>query len=121
MMKNANILLHIVNFALGVFCVALLVSCAAMTCPNATIHSLPEECKIVEQGNWYKHCEEGQHQGRWGCCQYECRQVRCEGIYGRYTECSPGGTVLVDARCDSASGQCVQQTGVSQPIEGSGL
>lgn len=115
-MKYANILLRITNFALGTICTMLLLSCAVVTCPESTRHSKPENCVVTNAGNWFSVCEEGQYNGTWGCCQYNCRQVECEGYYGWFTECGPGGAIQVNARCDNASGRCFQQTGVSQPV-----
>lgn len=116
-MKWGSILIRLVNFTLFVLCIVLLFSCGAITCPPPTRNSVPKECEIVREEPWYYYCEEGQYNGRWGCCEYQCHQVKCEGMEGQYNECESGGTVKIDARCDSASGRCVQQTGVSQPTE----
>jgi len=108
-MKRIKILLQVVNFVLAAFCVALLISCAQMTCPKATIESVPSDCQVKNAGDWFNYCMEGEYEGEYGCCQYQCREVECEGIYGRYIDCVELGTVQVSYRCNQEAGQCYQQ------------
>jgi hypothetical protein len=110
-MKRINILLQVVNFILAALCVALLISCATMTCPKSSRESIPPDCQVTDRDPNYSYfCEEAQYEGVWGCCQYQCQQVKCEGLDGWYMDCTEGGTVLVNSRCDQQTGRCYQES-----------